>query len=156
MVIKTHHTLLRITEANDARLILGMMLMAVAATTVITRLLARRHLTFPQRIQAFTGAVALVGTTIGQHLVDDGVVAIEAFSLIVRTLLPVQPQPVHPFDDGVDRLLSRALQIGIFDAQDKFTLMVTGKQPGVECGTSAADVQETGRTGSKTGFDFHA
>ncbi|MNO65355.1 hypothetical protein D3C76_561090 [compost metagenome] len=127
----------------------------IPALAVIAGLLAARHLAFAQRLQALLGAEALVGAAIGQHLVDDAVVAIEALGLVVGALIPVQLQPFHALNDGVDRLLSGTFQVGILDTQHELAALALCEQPGIECGTGTADMQKAGRAGSKTGFDFH-
>ena len=155
VVIEHHGTFGRVAEADHVRRIGRVIVGVVAALAVITGLLAVGHLAFTQRFQTLFGAVALVGAAVSQHLVDQRVVAIEALGLVVGALIPVQLQPFHALNDGVDGLLSGTFQIGILDTQHKLTALVLCKQPGIECGTGTADMQKAGRAGSKTGFDFH-
>lgn len=155
VIIEHHGTFGRVAEANHVRRIGRVVMGVVAALAVVTGLLAVGHLAFAQCFQTLFGAVALVGAAIGQHLVDQTVVAIEALGLVVGALIPVQLQPFHALNDGVDRLLSGTFQVGILDTQHELTALVLCKQPGIECGTGTADMQKAGRAGSKTGFDFH-
>lgn len=101
------------------RLVVGMVAMVVTATPVVTRLFATSHLIFAQLLQTLLGAIALIGGPLLQHLIDHLIVAIETLGLIIRTLIPIQIQPVHPIHDGVDGFLGGTLQIGIFNAQNK-------------------------------------
>ncbi|STW05540.1 Uncharacterised protein [Klebsiella grimontii] len=81
-----------------------MMLVAMAAATVVARLFTFRHLFFTQRFQALFGAVAFIGRARLQHFINDGVVAIKTLGLEVRTLIPFQAQPVHTIHDGFNGL----------------------------------------------------
>ncbi|MNU98224.1 hypothetical protein D3C71_883290 [compost metagenome] len=155
VVIEHHRAFGRVAEADHVGRIGRVIVGVVTALAVIAGLLAIGHLAFAQRLQPLLGAEALVGTTVGQHLVDDAVIAIETLGLVVGALIPVQLQPFHALNDGVDRLLSGTFQIGILDTQHELTALALRKQPGIECGTGTANMQEAGRAGSKTGFDFH-
>ncbi len=155
VVIEHHGAFGRVAETDDVGGVGRVIVITMAALAVVTGLLAVGHLAFAQRFQALLGAVALVGAAIRQHLIDQAVVAIETLGLVVGALIPVQLQPFHTLDDGVDRLLGGTFQIGILDTQHELTALILCKQPGIECGTGTADMQEAGRAGSKTGFDFH-
>lgn len=114
-----------------------------------------RHLVFTQRFQTLFRAIAFIRSAVFQHFVDHAVIAVKTFGLEIRAFIPVQIQPVHAIHNRVDSFLSGTLEIGVFDTQHKLTAKVAGKEPGIECGTGATDVQIAGRAWGKTGFDFH-
>src|SRR5699024_3178996 len=58
LIVKNNGTFLWVSKTYDARFIISVMLMAVAATTVITWFLTFCHLLFTQRFQTLFGAVA--------------------------------------------------------------------------------------------------
>ncbi|CCJ99025.1 conserved hypothetical protein [Cronobacter malonaticus 507] len=155
LIVKHDRTILRVRKTHDARLIVSMMLMAVAATAVITRLFALRHLLFAQRFQTLFRAIAFICRTRRQHFINHRVVAIEAFGLEIRAFIPLQAQPVHPIHNGFDGFRRGALKIGVFNTQHKFATLIAGEKPGIKSGTGATDVQIAGRAWREAGFDFH-
>ncbi len=155
LVVKDDRTFLRIAETHNARLIICMMFMAVTAAAVVTWLFVVGHLLFTQRFQTFFRAVAFIGCARFQHFINDRVVTIKTFCLVVRAFIPVEAQPVHAIHDGFDSFRRGALQIRIFNAQHELALVVTGKEPGVKCGTSATYMQIASRAGREACFDFH-
>ena len=100
LVVKNNGSVLRVSKTHDARFIIGMMFMAVAAAPVITRLFTLCHLLFTQRVQTFFGAIAFISGTRCQHFINDGVIPVKTFGLEVRTFIPFQIQPVHSIHDG--------------------------------------------------------
>ncbi|CCK07946.1 conserved hypothetical protein [Cronobacter sakazakii 696] len=155
LIVKHDGAILRVRKTHDARLIVSMMLMAVAATAVVTRLFTLRHLLFAQRFQTLFRAIAFICRTRRQHFINDRVVAIEAFGLEIRAFIPLQAQPVHPIHNGFDGFRRGALKIGVFDTQHKFAALIAGEKPGIKSGTGATDVQIAGRAWREAGFDFH-
>ena len=81
LIVKNNRTFLRVGETHDARLIISMVLVAMAAAAIVTRLLTLRHLLFAQRFQTFFRAIAFVSGTGFQHLIDYVVITIETFGL---------------------------------------------------------------------------
>ncbi|MNC51556.1 hypothetical protein D3C75_1008510 [compost metagenome] len=79
-----------------------MMFMTVTAAAVIAWLVAIRHLFFTQRFKAFFRAVAFVRCTSFQHLVDNRVITIKTFGLVVRTFIPLKTQPIHTIHNSFD------------------------------------------------------
>src|SRR5690606_12156951 len=98
-IIPCHRTACRVSETHDRRDIFrllwqGLTLLRPPAS-VITWLHACLHLLFTHGVQLFSTTVAIVGSALIQHLLDDLLIAIHTLHLIERTLIPVQPQPAH-------------------------------------------------------------
>lgn len=70
---------------------------------------------------------------------------------IFLPLVVVQAEPVHRFEDRVDRGLRAALAVGVLDAQDELAAAAARLQPAVQRGARAADVQVAGGAGGETG-----
>src|SRR3990170_4624358 len=66
---------------------------------------------------------------------------LHALSLAIRSLVPIQPKPVHAGDDRLDRLLGRAALVRILYAEDEHPLMAAGKEPVEQGGPHAADME---------------
>src|SRR3989304_6493565 len=66
---------------------------------------------------------------------------LHALSLAIRSLVPIQPKPVHAGDDRLDKLLGRAALIRILYAEDEHPLMAAGKEPVEQGGPHAADME---------------
>ena len=131
LVVKNNGSILRVGKTHHAWFISSMMLMAVAAATVVTWLLTVCHLLFAQCVQTLFGAIAFIRGTGFQHLINHGVVAIKTFGLEVRTFIPFQIQPIHAIHNGFNSFRSGAFEIGVFNTQHKLTVMVTCKKPGI-------------------------
>jgi hypothetical protein len=80
-----------------------------------------------------------------QHLL----VAIGARDLADRALVVVELQPAQRVEDLLDVLGSRALAVGIFDAQHERPAVMPREQPVVQRRAGTADVQRTGRRRSE-------
>jgi hypothetical protein len=73
-----------------------------------------------------------------------------ALGLAEGTLVPVEPQPVERVEDLLDRLVGRALAVGVLEAQDeRVPGRLAGQKPVVECRPRPADVEEARRAGSE-------
>lgn len=102
-----------------------MMFVTVTATPVITRLLAFRHLIFTQLLQTLFRAVAFIGRSRLQHLVNHRVIAIKTFGLEIWAFVPFRVQPVHTIHDGFNGFRRGTLKIGVFNTQHELTAVVT-------------------------------
>jgi hypothetical protein len=91
----------------------------------------------------------------GDELVGRFPVAREALHLEERSLVPVEAQPSHAFEDRLHRLRRGALQISVLDAQDELAAVAARVRPREERGARAAYVQVAGGAGRKTGSDLH-
>src|SRR5580698_1076894 len=64
-------------------------------------------------------------------------------------LVPPQAEPFQALENGVYRSLGIALHVGVVEAQDHGSTVVTGVEPVKNEGAGAADMQKTGRRRSK-------
>ena len=64
--------------------------------------------------------------------------------------VPIDSQPAKAVQDGGQCRLDVPLGVGVVDAQQKLSAMPPGEQPIEQGRADAADVQISGRTGSKT------
>ena len=153
-VIPHHHAVVRIAETHHRlhvrrRLLAGRILGPPAA--VIARLLAPGPLRLAHGLQLFGRGIAVVGTAISQHLVQQLAIAVHPLHLVERPLVGVQPQPVQPFQNGGHRLGRGTLHVRVFNAQHIVAAMMPGKGPGVERRAHAPDMQKTRGAGGKAG-----
>ena len=86
----------------------------------------------------------------GEKLFGGLAIEIEALRLEERALVPVEAEPAHAFEDALDHFFRGALEVGVFDAQDKGSAEVAGEEPVEEGGAGSADVEIAGRGRRKT------
>ena len=79
----------------------------------------------------------------------------QAFGLLVF-LVPPQIEPAQTFEDGVDGGVGVALDVGVIQAQDHGSSIVTGVEPVENEGPGTANMQKTGgrRRKSNTKHNF--
>eukprot|EP00825_Cyclidium_porcatum_P048862 TRINITY_DN831_c0_g1_i20.p2 TRINITY_DN831_c0_g1~~TRINITY_DN831_c0_g1_i20.p2 ORF type:complete len:531 (+),score=22.41 TRINITY_DN831_c0_g1_i20:590-2182(+) len=158
LVIPGNDAALRILEADYWRNICGRSRQVLARfrapATVIARLFLLRFLFGAQGIELFTRRVAVIRAAIGEHLLDDFLVALHALHLVERAFVMFQSQPLHAIQNGLNCFRRRASDIRILYAQDKGATVAAGVGPGEQGGTGAADMQVTGGAGGKTGADW--
>ena len=94
-----------------------------------------------------------------QALLKDGVgdlaVQGQAFGLLVF-LVPPEVEPAQTIEDGADGGIGVALDIGVIEAEDHGSSVVTGVEPVEDKGAGTADVQKTsgGRRKSNSKHNF--
>ncbi len=128
---------------------------AVAPASVIElgAALAARRLA---HLRQFLGAgVAAIGVARGQQRLGDLAMPRRARELIDGLAVPVEAEPGQPVEDGVDRGLGRALAVGVLDAQQHLAAAAARIEPVEQRRARAADMQEAGGRGGKTGDDGH-
>ena len=76
-------------------------------------------------------------------------VPVHPLALIVRPLVPVQPQPLQPFEDAPGVGVGGALLVGVLDAQEEGAAVLAGPQPVEERGARPAYVQVAGGAGGE-------
>ncbi len=74
---------------------------------------------------------------------------------LVRTFIPIEPEPGHAIIDGLDGLGGVALVVGILHAEDESAAEATGVEPVKKGRAGASDVEVAGGRGSKTGANRH-
>ena len=104
-----------------------------------------------------------VGMPRGEELLHGRLVAGRALRLEVRGMrpadprpfVPIDPQPLEPREDRLERFLDIPLRVGVVDAEDERPAMPPRVQPVEQRRADAADVEITGRARSKAGADGH-
>ena len=86
---------------------------AVAPASVVARVTALGLGRLAHGAQFLGRGEALVGPAVGEHFLGDGPVTVGAGALEHRLSVGIQPHPVQPGEDGVDRFLRRAFLVGI-------------------------------------------
>ena len=128
---------------------------ALAAPTVVSRLLLARELRRAHLLELLLGAVAVIRLVFAEELRDHFRVAVEPARLVIRTLVVIEPEPGHAVEDHADGFIRRALAIGVLDPQDELAAQAARVQPAEKRGTHAADVQQTGRARGESGTHAH-
>jgi hypothetical protein len=85
-----------------------------------------------------------------------GMTSIEiiAFSLPERPFIPVQLDPTHTIENGLNRFVSGTALIGVFNPENKDPVLLPGKQPVEQRRPHPADMEEARRTGRKPNPDL--
>ena len=134
----------------------------VAAGTGITERLLPLPLDLPLGFQFFRCAETVIGLTLIQQLLKIFLINLRALGLVIRftgtahfrTFVPVQAQPFHTADDLVYRTFLETGRIRIFNTQNQFAALTSGKQPVEQTGAGAAHMQIARRAGGKTYTNF--
>jgi hypothetical protein len=74
--------------------------------------------------------------------------------LAKRPLIPIEADPFHPIDDGLNRFIRRATLVGILDAKDEDTLLLASKEPIKQSSAHSSDVKKSCRTGRESDTDL--
>src|SRR5258706_2661134 len=152
-VVPADLALLRRLEADYRRPV------AIAEThadrPIVAGLFASSELLLSQLVERILGHVVAIGVARSDELLGDFLVAREALHLEEGPLVPVEAEPLHALEDRVDRLLGRALEVGVLDAQDEFSAVPARIGPAEQRRARAADVQEAGRAGREAGASIH-
>jgi hypothetical protein len=139
-VLDDHVAVHRILETHH-RVDTFARLRTVATRTVIARILLGCGLPGAHLLQLFLRAVTAIRMTGLQELREHFAVPIHAPGLIERTLVVVQPEPLHTVENHLRRCFRGALAIRVLDAQDEFAAMTARVQPGEQRRPHAADMQ---------------
>ncbi len=155
-------------EADDGGQPLRLLLVAlgggqVAAEAVVARGLLAARLLGPHLLQPLGGAVAAVDEALLQQLAGGALVVLQTLRLEVGAVgaadlgafVPVEAEPAEPFEDGIEGAGHEAGLVGVFDAQDELSALMTGEEPVEEGGADVADVGHAGRAGSETDANSH-
>src|SRR5207302_7358681 len=110
-------------------------------------------------VQLLRSAVARIGLMLAQQPECGLTMAIDAIALKViriwRTLVPIHPEPAQILELLLERLLGRALAIGVVDAQDEGPAAMAREKPGEQPRSNVADMQRAGRTRRETRTNRH-
>ena len=91
---------------------------------MIGRSVRRAHL-----VQLFFRAITFVRFALLQKLISELRVACVPVGLIKRSFVAVQAQPGHAVQNRLDRLIGRALAVGVLDSQHKTAAQFAGIEP---------------------------
>ena len=95
-----------------------------------------------------SGSEVAVGMTVREDLPGEFLVEVEAVALAVE-LVPGETKPLEAFEDGVERRLRVALDVGIVDTENHSALIAAGVEPIKDKGSGAAYMQVTRRRGGE-------
>ena len=120
---------------------------------VVARLETLRTLRLAHGVEFLLAGIAPIGVAALDELLRHLGVALQALHLVERAFVPVETEPAHAVEDGVDGGLRRALDVGVLDAQDESAAVLARVGPGIQRRAGAADVEIAGRTGGEAGAD---
>src|SRR6185369_575462 len=113
----------------------------IAAGSVVFRLSPFCERFFTLRLKLLGSAVASVRLPFREKLLDLFLVEREVLRLVVWPFVPIQTKPLHPLQNGVDRLLRRTGYVGILDAENEGPAEFPGEKPVEQRCTCSADMQ---------------
>lgn len=88
--------------------------------------------------------IAAIGLAFGKQLLGDLAVARGAAELVDDVAVPIEPEPVEPVEDGVDRRLGRAFAVGVLDPQQHLATTAACIEPVEQRGARASNMEEAG------------
>src|SRR6185369_7313503 len=113
---------------------------------VVGRPASRGLRSLPPRLELIRCAVTSIEVTGGEQRLRTCAVERHALALEERSLVPGEPEPGEPLDDGAYRFLRRSLPIRVLDAEEEAPAMVTREQIAEQRRPDAPDVQRPGGT----------
>ena len=90
-----------------------------------------------------------------QKFLDRGKMVVDLRRLIQRFLVEIQPEPIHHFQQRLDRLRRRTLQIRVFDSEKERPLLMAREQPVEDGRADIADMDLSRRRRGETDSDTH-
>ena len=141
LVVHDRLALERRAEAQHGRGPAGRGGRAVAAGPVVGGPLPGGLRGAPARVELLGSAPAAVGEAPDEERFGFRAVPVEARALVDRPLVPVEAEPAEPVEDRVDRLGGGAFRIGILDAKDEASAVMSREEVVEERGPRPADVQ---------------
>jgi len=103
-----------------------------------------RELRLAHRIELLLRAVVPVRVPLREEPVGDLAIAGEALHLEEGALGIVEPEPLHGIEDRLNRLLRRAFEVRVLDAQHESAPVALRIRPVEERGAGAAEVEVAG------------
>src|SRR5690606_23666675 len=95
------------------------------------------------------GAEAAVHLARVEQRLRVGAMPLEVGALEDDVLVPVEPEPLHAFEDRARRLVGGARLVRVLDAQQELAAELAGEEPVEERGAGAADVEVAGGAGGE-------
>ncbi len=71
-----------------------------------------------------------------------------------RTFVPIEIDPAHAVENGLNRIVCGAALVGVFDAKDEDPILLPRKKPVEQGRPHPADMEVAGRTGRKSNPDL--
>ncbi len=121
----------------------------LAAAAVVARREAFGFRFFSPSLQLFSLAHTPIRMPRLKQLHGMAAIQIHPFRLAEWPLVPIEADPLHAREDGLNRFIRRATLIGIFNAKDKHTLLLTRKEPIEQSRAHSSYVEKPRRTGGK-------
>ena len=90
-----------------------------------------------------------------EQLADCKAMGFDPLALNDRFLIPVQAKPTQTIKNVLGELWLGALLVRIFNSQQKFAVLVTGKQPIKNSRTSRSDMKRAGGAWGQTNANRH-
>ena len=81
-------------------------------------------------------------------------IEVHSLCLAIGPFIPIEPNPLHSLNNGLDRFIGRAALVRVFDTEDKHAILLAGKEPIEQRRTNTADVQKAGGTRRKSNSDL--
>src|SRR5690242_16839464 len=73
--------------------------------------------------------------------------------LVIFVPVPIETEPAHAVQDGVDRLLGGTCPVRVLDPKQEFAAGVPRVEPVEQSGPGTPDMEVTGGRGGETGDD---
>src|SRR4029079_9688657 len=112
-----------------------------APAPVVARLLAALDLLVTKCIELLLRHVVAIRLAFVEPARDDLAIARHAVHLVDRTLVVIEAEPRHVLDDAALRLVRRAREVGVLDAQHELPAMPPRIRPGEVRRADVAEMQ---------------
>ena len=93
----------------------------------------------------------MIGVPRFEPLISHFTIARHSVTLKYWSFVGIERQPPHAIQNGIDIFSSRARLIRVLDTEDKLPVVVARVKPAKQRRANAANMQDAGRTGRKTG-----
>ena len=77
-------------------------------------------------------------------------IEVDALGLTKGPFVPIEPNPLHSLENGLDGFIGRAALVRVFDTEDKHALLLAGKEPIEQRRADPSNMEKAGRTGRES------
>src|SRR5574341_1798480 len=81
-------------------------------------------------------------------------IEIHPFGLTVGSFIPIESDPLHAVNDGLDGFVGRSALVRVLDTENEDTVLLAGKEPIEQRCPDAADVEVACRARGKSHSDL--